>query len=367
VRHSLAAVRIVPLVIAFASLAACAEEAPPPAPPPPPPPPVEPPPPAPVDTTPPPAPEPPKPTLAELEIATVKGIADALNNHDPQAYASHFTTDAVRKIPSHADLVGRDAIAKTIGELLGRQPDYKFGVERIFQKGNFAAVQWANTGTDTGTGMMGKKASGRPVGTEGAALLWFAADGLIKEQHIYSDGATVMSQTDPKAKAGSFRPPPSVPSGPPEIVSSAGTPDEDKLLEFGKGYYAAFDAHKVADIVAPMTDDSITIDFTMPGEIKGPKAGKAFIEGYFKSIPDVHQLPLANQVAIGDTLISEGVMEGTFKRAMGPIRPTGKPLAIHFVDFGRFKDGKIVTFGTYTNGVEFLKQAGVIKEPKEKK
>jgi uncharacterized protein (TIGR02246 family) len=353
--------RIVAVSLALASLEACADETPPPQPPPQPPPvAIAPPPPPPVDTTPP--PQPPKPSLAELELAALKRWNAALNAHDPQAYSALFTPDAVRKVPGGPDVSGHEAIAKAVGDLFAREPDCKFAASRVFQKGNVVVVTWVRTATDSGTGGADGKPSGRPIGIDGAVVFWFTDDGLIKEQHIYSDGATVRAQVDPKAKAGTFRPPTALPSST-EVIAS-GSSDEDKLLAFGKAYYATLDSHKVSEIMAPVTDDSVMVDLTMPDEIKGTKAFKAMVGTFLKALPDFHQ-PLTGQWAIGDTLITEGTTEGTLKGALGPIRPTGKPVSVHFLDIVQFKEGKFVRGVTYSNGIELLTQVGMIKPAKK--
>jgi ketosteroid isomerase-like protein len=102
----------------------------------------------------------------------------------------------------------------------------------------------------------------------------------------------------------------------------------------------------------------------MSPDIRGTKAFKAMVGAYLKALPDFHQ-PLTGQWAIGDTLITEGTTEGTLKGALGPIRPTGKPISVHFLDLVQFKDGKFVRGVTYSNSVELLTQAGVIKPPKK--
>ena len=352
-------------LLAVAGLVACADDTPPPVAPPPPPAPADTTPPPPADTTPPPPPAPPKLPLAQLELQTFEAVIDALNKHDPQAAAAGYTTDAVIKVPGAADRNGRDGIVTGFTDSFGRVPDFKIGTIRIMQKGSVLIAINATGGTDSGTGFYGNKATGKAIGHEGVAVLWFNDDGLIKEEHLYADNAR--SQLDPKAKPGSFRPPPAMPSAAPEIIASSGTPDEDKVLAFGQDYYAAFDAHDVTKLLAPITEDTSLVDVTMPGEMKGTKPLKAFLQGYFKALPDVKQLPLTNQWAIGDTLISEGVTQGTLKGAMGPIKPTGKPVAFHFIDIGQVKDGKMVRFWTFSNSNEFLTQAGVIKPPAAKK
>jgi predicted ester cyclase len=351
-------------LLAVTGLVACGGEAEPPVAPPPPPP-ADSTPPPPADTTPPPPPAPPKLPLAQLEINTLQAMADAQNKHDAQAYGALLTDDVVRKFAGAPDLVGRDAVVQNRATFYARLPDSKYAFIRIMQKGNVAVVISATNATDSGTGFEGNKPTGRALGHENATVYFFNDDGLIKEQHAYID--SFRNQLDPKAKPGSFRPPPAMPGVAPEIIASSGGPDEDKLLAFGQDYYAAFDAHDLTKLLAPITDDTSLVDATMPGEMKGAKPLKAFLQGYFKALPDVKQLPLTNQWAIGDTLISEGVTQGTLKGAMGPIKPTGKPVAFHFIDIAQVKDGKIVRLWTFSNSNEFLTQAGVIKPPAAKK
>lgn len=353
------AIRAAALSLFVATLGACADETPPPQPPPPPPVAAAPPPaPRPAETAPPPPPEPPKPSLAELEITAVKNLIAALNAHDPQAYLALFTPDAVRRVLD-GRVVDRDGIAKIVAGIFVHQPDYKIAVSRVLQKGNVVVLTAAYTGTDSGAGSEGEKPSGRPVGLDLAMVLFFTDDGRIKEQHNYMDPATLDAQRNPKAKAGTFRAPPTLPASM-EVVTSTGSPDEDKLAAFGKAYYAALDAHKMDEILAPFADDSVLVDFSMPGEIKGRKALQTMATKYMKALPDFHQ-PITNQWAIGDTVITEGTTEGTLKGALGPVRPTGKPISLHFLDVLQFKDGKLVRGATYANGNELLAQAGLLK------
>ncbi|HEX8791870.1 MAG TPA: ester cyclase [Polyangiaceae bacterium] len=342
------------------ALVACGEDTPAPqAPPPPPPPPATaaatPPPPA--DTTPPP---PPKPSMADMQTASLKTVTDALNAHDAQKYASAFATDGVGKQPGMPDNVGRDAIAADIQRVFTAFPDLKFAFSRAMWKGNVGVTTWDWTGTDSG-GFMGAKPTGRPVGLSGATVAVFGDDGLIKELHVYQDFGTLMQQLDPKAKKGSFRAPPTLAT---QIETvSAGGPDEDKNLGVAKGMYQSFDDHKAKDVCGNGSADMVLDDMTGPGPIKGTKGCSDYLGGMFKGIPDVHQLPLANQWAIGPYTVSEGVTQGTHKGQLGPFKASGKTVAMHFVDIGSVSGGKYTHYWSYANGVELLTQIGVIKPP----
>jgi steroid delta-isomerase-like uncharacterized protein len=351
------------LIVGLVTLNGCGDDVPPPQTPPPPPPS----PPAalapPVDTSPPTPLAPPKPSMAEMQLTSVKAVVDALNAHDAQKYAALFAADALDKGAGEPDASGRDTIATRIQQLFTAFPDFKIAVDRVWQKGNLAVASWGWTGTDTG-GFMGAKPTGRPAGVQGASLAWYNDDGLIKELHRYDDVGTVMNQLDPKAKKNGFRAPPTLASTMDVVTSTgAGTPDEDKTLDVAKAAYTAVDNKKEADVLAVATDDTVIDDYTMPTTTKGLKDWKAMYKTYTSAFPDFKQMPMTNQVAVKDYVVSEGVLSGTHKGALGPLKATGKPVSIHFVDITQWKDGKLTRFQTWANSVELLTEIGIIKPP----
>jgi hypothetical protein len=90
------------------------------------------------------------------------------------------------------------------------------------------------------------------------------------------------------------------------------------------------------------------------------KAAKMQYEGYVKTFPDFTQLPLTNQWGIGNYVISEGVLKGTQKAPIGPIKASNKPVALHFIDIIEVKSGKLARLQTFSNSVEMLTQIGAI-------
>jgi steroid delta-isomerase-like uncharacterized protein len=350
-------------LVALVGLVACGGEEPAPVAPPPPPPPADTTPVAvtpPADTTPP-AP-PPKPAMSDLQQTAIKAMLAGFVAHDPKAIAALYTTDAVMKSAPNPDVTGRDGIVALWAANFAAFPDAQIGFSRALLKGNVAIVTWAWSGTDSGTGM-GAKPTKRPVGGEGAEILWFTDDGLVKEDHGYSDGGALKGQLDPKAKAGSFRAVPSIPTSMQTIVSTGG-PDEDALLAAGNKLYTTLDTLKMDQILPLVADDVTFTDYSMPGQLKGAKALKKVYGQYIKAFPDLHQMPLSNQWAIGTYLVSEGVMQGTNKGAMMGMPATKKPIAVHFLDLVQMNGGKEQIGETYMNSVEMLTQLGVIKTGK---
>jgi ketosteroid isomerase-like protein len=349
------------LVAGLSGLLACGGAEPPPAaPPPPPPPPAETAPvasAAPTDTTPP-AP-PPKPAMSDMQQTTIKAVLAAFNAHDAKAVGAAYTTDAVVKSATHPDMTGRDAVVAAWTANFTALPDTQVGFSRALLKGNVAVVSWAFTATDSGPGLMGKPTK-RAVGHEGTSVLWFSDDGLVKEEHDYADEGVTKAQLDPKAKAGSFRPVPTLPASM-QVVVSTGGPDEDALLATGNKLYTVEDTLKVKDVLPFFTDDVTFNDYSSPAPIKGAKELAKLFGTYIKAFPDLHQMPLTNQWAIGTYLVSEGVMQGTNKGPMMGMAATKKPIAVHFVDVVQMNGGKAQVSETYMNSVEMLTQLGVIK------
>jgi steroid delta-isomerase-like uncharacterized protein/uncharacterized protein (TIGR02246 family) len=338
-------------------LAACADATPPPAPAP-----VtaQAPPAAPATDTASPAPAP-KPSMPDMIAATLKAWTDALNAHDAQKYAAVFATDGIRRTVPDPNQVGRDAIAKAVSQgILTTLPDYKIAIEKVLEKGNIAVIEATFTGTDT-VGTAGAKPSGRPVGLEIASVATFGDDGLIKELHVYADKATLEQQTDPKAKVGTFRARPTLPAS--FDVVMGGGPNEDANLQATRVYYQALDDHKVDAALAFVTDDSVSEAYTDVKVLKGTKEWRTWFQKAFTAFPDMKG-PATGQSAIGDYVVSEGILTGTFKAQLGIFKPTGKPVSVPYLDVIEWKGGKIAHLQTYSEGKDFLTQIGVAKPPK---
>ena len=312
-----------------------------------------------VASTPPaPPPPPPKPAPAEAIAKTMKSVGDAWNKHDAAAIAAMYEPTGKLVIPGEPVWSGKDGITAEAKQTFTAYPDFKLAITRSFTKGNVVALEWVITGKNDGPAM-GQKATGRSMGVNGASVLTFDDDGLIKDDHRYVDIPTIMSQLDPKAKAGSFRAVATLPTGATEDKTSKGTPDEQKVMDAAKPFYAAFEGNKPNDFAATVTDDSVGDDYGSPASVKGAKAFGAMASTYWKTFPDIAQTKPVQFVA-GDTLVVEGTMTGTQKGALGPIKATNKPISLRFVDITRWKDGKVVRFATYADSAELLVEVGAM-------
>lgn len=312
----------------------------------------------PVDTTPPTPPTPPKPTMAELQQAAVKAVSEALNAHDAKKLAAAYSADAVLHVTGMPEVKGPDAVAQDAQVMLTAFPDLKFAVARVFQKGDMALVEWVVNGTHSGD-LMGFKATQKPVGYRGASLVWFDADGKVKVEHRAVDMGTVLGQVG--AIKGGARAVPPLPAAIDWVVSKASA-DEEKAVESHKAIYAAIEAKKVDEFLARLTDDAAFSDLAQPKDIKGKKAAKEWLGAFNKAIPDL-KFTVSTIFGAGEYSISEAATAGTWKGALGPMRPTNKAITLHAIDVFRFKDGKFIEGVTYANAKELLDAAGMWPKP----
>jgi steroid delta-isomerase-like uncharacterized protein len=312
------------------------------------------------EPTPAPAPEPPKPSLLELEKQTAKAWLAALNAHEAAKFAERFAPDGVSITYGAGENKGREAIASDMQKLFDAFPDIKVGESNIYAKGEIVVVEWAMNGTHKGE-FMGVKPTGKPVGVRGATVAWMTPDGLIKQEHRYFDGATLMAQIGQiKTPA---RPIPPLPSGDATWHVAKGTPDEDKQSDIVKGMYGAFEKKSEADFIGAMADNATWTDVTMPKDMTGKAEAKKSFQVFTKAFPD-GKIGIETIFSVDDVTIVESTMNGTHNGPLGPLKATKKPVSLHGLDVMTIKDGKIQAATGYSNSVELLAQTGLLPKPK---
>jgi steroid delta-isomerase-like uncharacterized protein len=309
----------------------------------------------------PPKEEPKKASFAEMQAKTMTGFMEAINAHDAKKLSTMYTDSATVKVAGAPDVTGREAIAASWQKLFDAFSNYKVGASRVFKKDDVAIVEWSFNGTHSGD-LWGMKATEKPVGAQGVDVAWFDKDtGLIKEHHVYYDGATILSQIGvSKQKA---RPIPTVPSSMPTPIESKGTPEESKNVDVYKATMAAMEAKKEADFLAGIADNAEYDDMTMPQTMKGKAEAKKFFKEMTTAFPDAKG-QLLNAWGFGDYIVAEMQMTGTNKGPFMGMPATKKTINVKGLDVQQFKDGKMVRGWSYSNGAEFAQQMGLMPTPK---
>ncbi|MBX3188691.1 MAG: ester cyclase [Labilithrix sp.] len=338
-------------------LAACGGDLPAPLPPQPEPP--APAPPAPVETAQP-APPAPKKALVELQQEAGRAMGEAFASADANKYAALFTDDAVLKFPGAPDAVGKDAIKRSMESFSKAFSKAKLGESRVFVKGEIVVSDWVMTATHSGD-FMGAKASEKPVGIQGVSISWFSPEGLIKEEHVYYNPATVAFQigaSKEKNRAVATLP------GKPDVVIAKGTPEEEANVQLFEKVNKAWEAKKDADLLALFSDDASWDDLMMPAPSKGKAEIKKYVTTFFKAFPD-GKLTTTNVWGFGDWVVEEGTYAGTHKGNLMGMAPTNKSFKIHEVTIAKIgADKKIVSAATYGNDMELMAQLESKPAPK---
>ncbi len=308
-------------------------------------------------------PEAPTPPLIELQKQTAQTSLAAFNSHDAKKFSETFAPDGVIIAYGVAELKGREAIAADMQKFFEAFPDLKMAVSKNYVKGEVVVSEWVVNGTHKGE-FMGQKATNKPVGLRGVSVLWVGPDGLVKQDHRYYDGATLMTQLG-QMKAPARAVPP-MPSGEPEWHVAKGSPDEDKQVELAKSLYGSFEKKAEADFLGSMDDKVVWSDLSAPKDMTGKGEAKKFFQMFTKALPDVKQT-LDPIFAVDEYVVTEATVTGTHNGQLGPLKPTKKPVTMHGVDIMVVKDGKIQRGISYMNNLEILGQEGLLPKPKTPK
>jgi steroid delta-isomerase-like uncharacterized protein len=297
-------------------------------------------------------------TMAELQAKGLAGSFEAMNAHDAKKIAAMYAEGAVMKSPGSPDVTGRAAIEKDMSGLFLAFPDMKIAPNFVFTKGDVSIVQYAMTGTHKGDfGPI--KATNKPTGWQGVTVMWWNADGQVKEEHMYWDMGTMLSQVGvSKQKA------PGIPTlaTKAETFMSNGSEVENKNPMALKAFYGAFEAKKGADFTGLMTDNTEWQDNTMATPSKGSKDAKKVFDSMMAGYPDA-KMAVNNQWGIGDFVITEETFSGTNKGSFMGMKPTKKVVALQSLDIIMMKDGKVAKGWSFGNSMQAAEQLGMLPKP----
>ena len=126
-----------------------------------------------------------------------------------------------------------------------------------------------------------------------------------------------------------------------------------------------FNAHDIDGFAGVLADDVV---FRAPGGIRGQ--GKAacaeFFAAWFGAFPDAHVEVHALHMA-GDSAVEEGIFTGTHQGVLrnpaGDMAPTGRPVAVDYIQALRYRDGKHVSFHLMYDRLQLLEQLGLVPAP----
>ena len=266
------------------------------------------------------------------------------------------------------DMSGADAIKGEFTSLKTAFPDFKMSPQLVIVSGrNILAVE-LTTGTNSGPMKMGQgpemPATNKKMGMLMFHKLAINDQNKASEEWMYEDPMTMMGQLGQLPKGA----PPVRPAmdkgwdGAPIVVVTADNDAEKKNLETVKKMDDAFNAHKVPDMLANLSDDFVLSGQSDPKDVTGKKDAEKDIKGLFTAFPDIKTTADATYAA-GDYVVELGTMEGTNTGDMGPMKKTGKKVSVHYAELSKLKDGKLTNLWRFDNGMAFATQLGLMPPP----
>ena len=123
-----------------------------------------------------------------------------------------------------------------------------------------------------------------------------------------------------------------------------------------------FNAHDIDGFAEVLADDVV---FVAPGGMRGEwKAACAeFYGSWFAAFPDAH-VEVHDVHVLDDVVVEEGTFTGTHQGVLhspaGDVPPTGRSVALEYLQVLRYRDGKHVSFNLIFDRLLMLEQLGLV-------
>jgi steroid delta-isomerase-like uncharacterized protein len=143
------------------------------------------------------------------EIRTlVDGVTVAWNNHDAPGLAAQFSEDAVLRIVATGEVMrGREELRADAEDLLRAFPDLRLERKRTYECGETVCItEWTLTGTHVGE-YIAIPPTHRSVELPACSIFTLGAGGLIGEEVVYFDAATLLRQLGVLPESADGQPP----------------------------------------------------------------------------------------------------------------------------------------------------------------
>ena len=124
---------------------------------------------------------------------SVPRLEEAWNTRTATAVAAAFAPDGVRHefaLPG-ARLEGRESIAAHVAGYIHAVPDCRLEIRGVVEAGDMTVVEWTFRGTHRGD-LPGLPAQDEEVALDGVSVCTMD-DGLIREERVYWDAATLLA------------------------------------------------------------------------------------------------------------------------------------------------------------------------------
>lgn len=303
--------------------------------------------------------------MFDLQMRSLRSYVHAFNRHDAKAIAALYAEDAVFVERGEFVSAGGGSIDANYREHFEAFPDATTSITRSWHRGDAVVFEYVEGGTHTGR-HRAHQPTGKKVGYVGASVLRFNPEGLVKSDTTYSDELTKEVQAGwapgPLAKM-KVRPVMPVPTAADawEVheVSERDAPPKESAAQ--KSLYATFSSKSDRDFLAALADDVVLIPYDDPADARGKEQAGALFRDWTKAFADGSVEATEGWAADGYFVVL-GTYTGRHAGVWGPVKPTNKTFASHFLDIAKVgRDGKIERLWSYANNYELLKHLGYRK------
>ncbi|APS00445.1 hypothetical protein BCY86_06970 [Pajaroellobacter abortibovis] len=304
------------------------------------------------------APPPPKPSIEQMALETQKRKIKAFIEHQPEKIASYFTGDALVQAPGIPEIRGRNALVEALQDAFSIVDDVQVANWRIYQKEDVAVIEWVLNGMFKGEfqGLLGMN---KPIGVHGVSVVYYAPDGLIREEQVYFDRSTIASQVGVLN-----REPLAVPALPTaqELYLSKNPNEEEKNAGIIENAYNALLGRHIDQFFDMMSDDVEDINYGYSINIKGRAENKNAYQLSFQVFPDF-KVEQHRIMASQDFVITRYHATGTQKAPFHSLPVPKKPTLVEWegINIFQMKDGRIIRRWAYMDAYPFYKAAGLVK------
>jgi predicted ester cyclase len=213
----------------------------------------------------------------------------------------------------------------------------------VWLKGDVAIAEWTFRAA-----LASPAAKGREVGTTELAVLYFAPDGRVREEHDYMNEGFLQMQAEGDPDA------PPLPEVPTTTEVHDGPPADERAAYAWANRYE--DTASTDDAAAiQMLDERITWRCTLGFNAESRAPFSKVLAHWRAAFPD--ERSRADRVwPIEDFILVEETFTGTHKGKIGPFEGSGRPVTWHFAEVWQVKDGRIARGWSYANFKEVIPQ-----------
>jgi steroid delta-isomerase-like uncharacterized protein len=111
-------------------------------------------------------------------------------------------------------------------------------------------------------------------------------------------------------------------------------------------------------LIPELASDDYSYDAPNQGPM-GSEAFRTFVTALRTAFPDL-QNTIESQVAEGDVVVTRGTTRGTHQEAFGGLAPTGRRIAVPWVMFTTFANGRIIGDSEIYDVLGMMTQLGAV-------